>query len=334
MPAEWEMHEATWLTWPETLEFWPEIEVIESLYIEMIRTLIPGEIIHVLLSQNDSIKKLTSKLRDRLINLEKIFFHNIKTKDIWIRDYGPTFLVSNKPSILIACLWKFNVWGEKYDMPDEPKVSRRIRDILGVGDLTPDIVLEGGAIEVNGQGVCLTTEDCLLNANRNPRKNKTEMESYLKKYLGVRQVIWCRGDLQGDDTDGHIDNLARFVNKETIVCPWEEDPKDRNYECLTANYEILKKTKGLNGKFFNIVKLPMPKPIMDGSSRLPASYTNFYIGNAAVIVPVFDQPEDEKVLELLARFFPHREIAPLQSKMLLTGNGGPHCVTQQQPAVK
>ncbi len=331
MPAEWEPHQSTWLTWPQTPEYWPDLETMESLYISMIRVLVRGENVDLLVNDQQKVNELSKRFKKEKLPQNKIRFHTIPTKDIWIRDYGPTFLTHTENKQLATCCWRFNVWGGKYDMPHEPKVASQINEILGSQNFGPDIVMEGGAIEVNGTGVCLTTTSCVLNSNRNPGRTKNEIENYLKIYLGVKKVVWCECKLEGDDTDGHIDNLARFVNRNTILCAYEDDPKDCNHQILKQSYETLKSATNLDGTPFNIIKLPMPGSILENSMRLPASYANFYIANVAILVPTFDHPNDAIALKTIQGYFPDREIVALPSNLLITGNGGPHCATQQQP---
>ena len=333
MPAEWEPHEATWLAWPQTIEYWPDMDSMESIYKRMVFELTQGENVNILVNTETKKRDLGQEFKEAGFKMNKILFHLIPTKDIWIRDYGPTFLIEETYRQLIACRWKFNAWGEKYDMPDEPLVSKKIQQNLGIDDLTPNIIMEGGAIEVNGEGTCLTTEECLLNLNRNPGKVKVSLENYFKEFLKIRQTIWLCGHLEGDDTDGHIDNLARFVNKNTILCAWETNPNDPNYEGLKQNYELLTRTKNIQGKPFNVVKFPMPEPVTEDSRRLPASYANFYIGNSALLVPTYDQPTDDAVINIIEKLFPDRRVVAIPSTILITGNGGPHCATQQQPRI-
>ena len=236
MPAEWEPHFATWLTWPHNPETWPgqDMAKIEAVYVQMIKTLAKGEKVHLLVSRDSDAFKLNKLIKNNPLNIQNIKIYPIPTNDSWIRDYGPNFLVRETSSgkrEVSANLWKFNSWGGKYEWDLDDRVGNTVLDLLELTRFEPGIVLEGGAIEVNGQGLCITTEQCLLNPNRNGGLEKTEMESYLKRYLGVREIIWCQGNIEGDDTDGHIDNLVRFINPDTVLCAWEDDTTD-SQPCL------------------------------------------------------------------------------------------------------
>lgn len=336
MPAEWEPHSATWLTWPHNPETWPgqDIFQIETVYLQMIGALVKGETIHLLGNRESDVLKLKKLIKTNSLTNEKIRFHAISTNDAWIRDYGPNFLVREASSgkrEVSANLWKFDSWGGKYEWDLDDRVGGAIADLLGITRFEPGIVLEGGAIEVNGQGLCITTEQCLLNSNRNDGLDRAEMESYLKGYLGVREIIWCQGNIEGDDTDGHIDNLVRFVNPNTVLCAWEEDATDPNHACLKENLKILKSFRDERGKPLNVVKLPMPGRIASEEGRLPASYANFYIGNRAVLLPTYNHPNDEVAESILKRLFSDREIVGIPCETFVWGLGAIHCVTQQQP---
>ncbi len=225
----------------------------------------------------------------------------------------------------------FNSWGRKYKWELDDLAGNIIAKQLQLPSFKPGIVLEGGAIDVNGCGTCLTTDSCILNPNRNDGIRREHMEEFLKNYLGVSKIIWLHGELEGDDTDGHIDNLARFVNPTTIVCALEEDERDANFLGLKQNYERLKVAKDQDGNPFHIIPLPMPGYVGSKEERLPASYANFYIANHAVLVPIYDHPNDQKALDLLTPLFLKRKITPIQCKTLIWGLGSVHCLTQQQP---
>lgn len=332
MPAEWEPHSATWLSWPHNSKTWPgqDMAKVQEVHIAMMKGLHLGEKVNLLVNDQKTFDYVSGKLLET--GISGIYIHIFPTNDVWIRDYGPNFLVGSSPTDNVALnKWGFNAWGGKYLWDKDVQVGHTIAKYLGMTVFSPGIILEGGAIECNGQGVCITTEQCMLNKNRNPELSRKDIEQYLKDYLGVRQIIWCQGDVVGDDTDGHIDNLVRFVNADTVLCAWEGDPQDHNHKCLKENYEILKSAKDQNGKPFNVVRLPMPGYVGDSVKRLPASYANFYIGNKAVILPVYDMPNDKIALSLLQKFFPDREIVCVPSRTFIWGLGGIHCVTQQQP---
>ncbi len=324
MPAEWEKHDATWLAWPKDPDTFPKgiIGDVEAIYIKMIEALAKGEKVNVLVDDEGTKKRISSLLDAK----RNIFFYYMKTADVWIRDYGPIF-VKNK-SDAAAIKWIFNAWGNKYDdLKKDNEVGMGIAKSTGLGIFQPNIVLEGGSIDTNGMGTCITTEQCLLNENRNPQLNRKEIENYLKEYLGFTNVIWLKEGIVGDDTDGHVDDIARFVNKNTIVCMVEENAKDKNYQVLKSNLELLKKSKELN-----IVPIPMPRRIDADDRRLPASYANFYIGNSAVLVPTFNDKNDKEAISTIGKFFPHREVIGIDCESLVYGFGGIHCVAQQQPA--
>ncbi len=336
MPAEWEPHSATWLTWPHSAETWPPSAMpeVERTYLTMIEALVSGETVHVLVNDEASKASVEQKITASGITLDHVRLHVIRTDDSWIRDYGPNFLVRDDSGGRQVALnkWAFDSWGGKYDWQLDNAVGSKIAGKLGLQTFDPKIVLEGGAIEPNGKGVCLTTEQCLLNKNRNGGLSREVMEEYLKNYLGVEKVIWLKGGIQGDDTDGHIDNLARFVNPTTILCAYEEDASDPNYDELKGNHKTLLSATDADGNPFTVVKLPMPVLQAPTSpQRLPASYANFYIGNRAVLLPIYGHANDQKAETLIEQFFPERRIVPIACNHLVMGFGSIHCVTQQQP---
>lgn len=334
MPAEWEPHESTWLAWPSNMETWPrdKLNAVEGVYVSMIRALVNGEKVNLLVNSTDDKVSVTAKLNKEGIPLSEVNVHVIPTNDAWIRDYGPNFLVGPSSEKAVN-KWEFDSWGKKYEWEADNQAGNAIAKNLNLATFRPGIVLEGGAIEVNGKGTCITTQQTLLNKKRNPEMNIEKMESFLKDYLGVTKIIWCEGDLEGDDTDGHIDNLVRFVNPRTVLCPWDEDNTDPNHACLQKNYELLHSTTDQDGQKLNVVRLPTPGYVMDGQTRLPASYANIYIGNAVVLLPVYDHPNDQAAADILMEFFPQREILPIPCRDLVWGLGGIHCVTQQEPAL-
>lgn len=334
MPAEWEPHASTWLAWPHNADTWPDrLHRVRRTWVEIIRALAPGEVVNLLVNDAGSEAAASALLRGG-VDPRRVVFHRIPTVDVWIRDYGPTFVTRGSGSGALALVnWRFNAWGLKYpDYVADDAVPSRINESLGLPAFTPGIVLEGGSIDVNGAGVCLATEECLLNPNRNPGLTRDEVETRLRSALGILRVVWLPAGLCGDDTDGHVDNLARFVNETTAVCVVEEDPRDENYRALRENYRRLAAATDGRGRQLRVVPLPQPDPVMAGGSRLPASYANFYVANGVVLAPLYRGPRDRAALDTLAALFPGRRVAGIDSRALILGLGGIHCVTQQQPA--
>jgi agmatine deiminase len=336
MPAEWHPHAATWLSWPKDPETWPDrVPQVEEVFLQMMAALAPNEIVNLLV--NDAQAKEAVRARSVFPGAENVRYHQIPTVDSWIRDYGPNFLVNDK-NYLAYNDWTFNAWGNKYEeLRKDDSIPARLEGLLNVPRFTPSIVMEGGSIEVNGAGCVLTTEQCLLNPNRNPQLSKVEIEQYLKSYLGVEKILWLGEGIVGDDTDGHIDDIARFVAPNVIVCAVEDDPEDANYKLLHDNLNRLRAMTNTNGQPFDIVTLPMPG-VVGGTStdkrnldRLPASYANFYIANAVVLAPVFGHANDSRALETLRQLFPDRRVVGINCEPLVWGMGTIHCVTQQQP---
>jgi agmatine deiminase len=332
MPAEWEPHSATWLTWPHNSETWPDqdMQQVETEFMGIIRPLAKNESVHILVNDEEKENVVESTLNSNNVEMKNIFLHDIPTNDSWIRDYGPNFIIQNDGKVA-ANDWDFDSWGRKYKWELDDLAGKVISEESGLYQFKPEIVLEGGAIEVNGAGTCVTTESCILNPNRNNGISREAMETALKDYLGVSKIIWLHGEMEGDDTDGHIDNLARFVNSTTIVCAVEEDEEDPNYASLKKNFDRLRSTTDQDDKLLKIVALPMPGYIGSPSERLPASYANFYIANKSVLVPVYDHPNDKRALAILEPLFPEREIIPIPSTTIIWGLGGVHCLTKQQP---
>lgn len=336
MPAEWQPHNSTWLTWPKDPETWPErVNQVEEIFLQMMAALTPHEIVNLLVDDADT----ESRVRERCIfpTANNIRFHHIQTVDSWIRDYGPNFVTRNDGSAAYND-WIFNAWGNKYaELKRDDRIPKVLEPVLGLRRFEPGIVMEGGSIEVNGAGCLLTTEQCLLNPNRNPDLSKSEIEQALKDYLGVNKILWLGEGIVGDDTDGHIDDIARFVSPGVIVCAREDDPEDANYDLLEDNLRRLNSMIDSFGKPFEIITLPMPG-IVGGTStdnrnleRLPASYANFYIANKVVLAPVFGHANDQRAIDALQNVFPDRRVVPINCEPLVWGMGTIHCVTQQQP---
>ena len=334
MPAEWEPHEAVWISWPHNTLTFPSLSAVEEGYIRFIKSIYQTETIRLLVPDEESSLRISSLLENAGIDTDQVTLYLIPYADVWIRDYGPTFVVNRGEQRAAMVRWIFNAWGDKYDeLLADGDVPGFINNHLHLPVFKPGIVLEGGSIDVNGRGTVLTTRACLLNPNRNPSLSPEEIEDVLKEYLGVVKVIWLCDGIAGDDTDGHVDDIARFVGPSTVVCAYEEDPTDENYPALIENYEILKRATDQDGNPLTVIRLPMPYPVSDEDGRYPASYTNFYIGNEVVIVPVFDDPHDDRALEIISDLFPDRRVIGINARAMVEGYGTFHCATQQQPWV-
>ena len=334
MPAEWERHEATWLSWPHKEESWPgAFETIPSVFTEIARELSLSELVRINVSDESMAEDVRANLKSNGAGIDRIRFHINPTNDAWARDHGPIYLVrdSGEPRRVIVD-WGYNAWGNKYPPYDlDDVVPTRIAAESGEHLFEPGIVLEGGSIDVNGRGTLLTTESCLLNPNRNPELSRTEIEGYLREYLGVTNILWLGDGIAGDDTDGHIDDLTRFISADTLVTMIEEDTSDENHVPLRDNLARLQEMKDERGQSFKIVTIQMPEPIYFDGQRLPASYANFYIANEAVLVPIYGGRHDAKALETFGKLFPERRVCGIDCSRLVWGLGAIHCVTQQQP---
>jgi len=336
MPAEWHPHNSTWLSWPKDPETWPDrVTQVEEIYLQMIAALTPHEIVNLLVNDIETEQMVRSRCDPALA--ANIRFHQLQTVDAWVRDYGPNFLLGPHGELAYND-WIFNAWGNKYEeLKKDDSIPSRLEPILKLRRFSPGIVMEGGSIEVNGAGCVLTTEQCLLNRNRNPKLSQKEIEQYLKDYLGVTKVLWLGEGIVGDDTDGHIDDIARFVASDVVVCAVEEDPADANYEILQDNLARLRSMTDASGRSFKIITLPMPGTVGGSSTaardleRLPASYANFYIANSVVLAPVFGHANDARAVETLQKLFSTRRVVPINCEPLVWGMGTIHCVTQQQP---
>jgi agmatine deiminase len=333
MPAEWEPHEATWLAWPHNRETFPgHLEVVQGIWVRMIKEISVKEKVCLLVNDDEERFEAFTRLIRAGVRVDNVAFYEIPTVDVWMRDYGPTFVTrTGKESPLAFNDWIFDGWGKYPSYRDDDAVAKSIAKLLGIPVFEHEIVLEGGSIDVNGCGTCLTTEQCLLNPNRNPHLTRAEIEEFLCATLGVRHVLWLGDGLVGDDTDGHIDDIARFVDPTTVVCAVEEDPRDENYTPLQENYERLQGARDQDEKKITVVKLPMPGRVHHQGARLPASYANFYLANGAVLVPTYDHPNDARARDILTELFPDRAVVSIPSAPLVIGLGAIHCVTQQQP---
>ncbi|MBI1812589.1 agmatine deiminase family protein [Candidatus Peregrinibacteria bacterium] len=331
MPAEWEPHEATWLIWPHDERHWPgKFETVHSIWARMVKELETGEDVRILI-HDDAVQRIAeSHMESAGVSGERVHLHRFPSNFAWARDCGPIFLKNDRGEAVLTH-WSYNAWGNHWEHNLDDHVPEAVAAITGLERVAVPMVLEGGSVDVNGRGALLTTENCLLNPNRNPDLSKEQIEERIRIYLGVAKVLWLRGDIAGDDTSGHIDALARFVNPSTIVTIIEEDPNDENHGSLQKNLEHLKTLTDQDGHPFEIIPLPLPKPVLWNGKRLPATYANFYIGNAVVLLPVFDDPNDAVAIEVLQKAFPDRRIAAINARDLIWGLGAFHCVTMQQP---
>ena len=344
MPAEWAPHAATWIAWPHNAEDWPgKFQPIPWVYAEIVRHLSGVEDVHILINNLTSENRATSILRRAGANLARLHFHHWATDRVWLRDSGPIF-VKNPAGESAITNWKFNAWAKYDDWHLDDQLPARVAAELGLPEWQPSItlpdgsshrlVLEGGSIDTNGEGVLLTTEECLLSEvqQRNPGVSREQLERALHDFLGIDQVIWLGRGVIGDDTHGHIDDISRFVGPSTIITAVEPNTTDPNHEPLAENLERLKAARTPDGKQFTIVELPLPRPVVFRGQRLPASYANFYVANGLVLMPSFHDSNDRIALSILADVFPGREVIGIHSVDLIWGLGALHCMTQQQPA--
>jgi agmatine deiminase len=333
MPAEWEPHAATWLSWPrrEGISFPDSFDRVLPALRAMVDALIESEQVCINICNGAHEAEARATLDG--LSMERITFYRIPTNEPWCRDHGPIFLTRNTDPRLAIVGWDYNAWGGKYPPCDlDEVVPTRAAQFLDVPVFYPRMILEGGSIEVNGAGALLTTESCLLNPNRNPSLGRAEIEQRLRDYFGIQQILWLAEGIEGDDTDGHIDDLARFVSEHTVVTVVEENREDENYQPLQENLARLSKMK-IDERQIEIIALPMPKKVVRERLRLPASYANFYVANTCVLVPTFADPADETALSILRKVFPTRRIIGIDCRELIWGLGTFHCLTQQQPAV-
>ena len=353
MPAEWARHEATWLTYPKNPDSWPgKIETIYPSYHLFVKTLAESEQVHINVDDSAMLNHVKHELAAIGTNMQNIFLHIIPSNDAWCRDHGPAFLLNHHfssspmlgevdarradggvcPRAIVN--WNHNAWGGKYPYDLDTQVPLRIHDLMPDMPLfEPNIVMEGGSIDVNGSGDLLTTTSCLLNPNRNPHLNQDQIEDYLRDYYGVDNIIWLADGIVGDDTDGHVDDLSRFVNTDTILTVVEHDSWDENYEPLQKNLQILNRCRLANGKQPTIVEMPMPDVVFYDNQRLPASYANFYIANDKVIFPTYRCLADNEAAYILEALFPEHEIIGIDSTDIVWGLGSFHCLSQQMPAI-
>lgn len=336
-PAEFAKQDATWLSWPHKEASWPgKLDSIYPSYIEFIKILTLSQ--RVCINVVDATMQATAtKMMESLkVDLSKVQFYIHPTNDAWCRDHGPSFLIGNNPAAPKAIVdWNINAWGGKYPPYDlDDVIPTRIAEALNLPVFYPNIIMEGGSVDFNGAGTVMTSKCCLLNENRNPHLNQAQIEKYLYDYYGVDQVLWVSEGIVGDDTDGHIDDTVRFVNEDTVVTVVESNKASENYTLLQDNLKELQQMRLINGKQLNIVELPMPVDVIYEDQFLPASYANFYISNAHVVVPTFRCDRDDKAMGIIQDCFPTRTVVGIDSTDIIWGLGSFHCLSQQEPSTK
>ena len=339
-PPEWHRHRATWFSWPrpEGISFPDKYHTVPENLARIMREIAPHERVEINVPNGNYEYLVRAQLKEHGCPTDNIFFHYIKTNESWCRDHGPAFVLrkkrnGKKEAAIVD--WGFNAWGGKYPpYDDDDAVPTRIAQEMKLPVFYPKIVMEGGAVDFNGAGTVMTTTSCLLNKNRNPQLSKSQIEQYLKDYYGQTHVVWLGEGIVGDDTDGHVDDLARFINPTTIVTAVEPDPKDENYKILRDNSKRLRKLKDQAGNPFQIVEIPMPGVVEHDGERLPATYVNFYFVNGAVLVPTYrHKANDRLALKILQKHLPDHKVIGIDSVELIWGLGAIHCLTQQQPAL-
>jgi agmatine deiminase len=337
MPAEWEPHQATWLTWPrpDGISFPDRYDAVPPVYAEFIRHLIQGEEVHINVWDENLAQDIRKILAHHAVPMDRVHLHFFQAYEPWCRDHGPMFVVKEGPTGRERAVvdWDYNAWGDKYPPYDlDDAIPQHVATLRNLRLFQPGIIMEGGALDVNGAGTLLTTESCLLNPNRNPGLSRAQIETALRDYLNVDDILWLGDGIEGDDTDGHVDDLTRFVDPGTVVTVVEEDPADPNYLPLQENLSRLRAWRDRRGQGLKIVPLPCPGRVELDGQRLPASYANFYIANAAVILPTFRHPNDKKAQAILQSCFPDRPVMGVDSTDLIWGLGSFHCISQQEPA--
>jgi agmatine deiminase len=340
-PAEWVPHRATWFSWPrpEGISFPGKYHTVPENLARIFAAIATRERVEVNVPNENYEHLVREQLQEHGCPLANIYFHHIPTNESWCRDHGPAFVVRKNPRTgrgeMAIVDWAFNAWGGKYPPFDaDDAVPTRIAEELGLGVFYPKIVMEGGSVEFNGAGTVLTTTDCLLNKNRNPGLSQRQIERYLKDYYGQQHVCWLTGGIAGDDTDGHIDDLARFISPRKLVIAVEDDPRDANYRTLRSVRRQAAELRDQAGRPFEIVEIPMPGAVEHDGQRLPATYVNFYFVNGALLVPTYrDRKNDAKALAILQRHLPRRQVIGIDCLELIWGLGAIHCLSQQQPRV-
>jgi agmatine deiminase len=336
-PAEWVRHAGTWISWPR-----PEGISFPGFYhrsildvVRVVRAITRFEPVHINVPNANYARIVRETLREGGVPLRRVALHGIRTNECWTRDHGPAFVQRTRRGAVQTAIvdWGFNAWGGKYPPWDaDDAVPTRVAEELSLPVFRADIVMEGGAVDFNGAGTVLTTTSCLLNRNRNRGLPRREVERYLRAYYGQQHVVWLGDGIAGDDTDGHVDDLARFVDPRTIVTAVESDPRDANFKVLADNRRRLARVRDAQGQPFTILELPMPRPVVHEGMRLPATYVNFYFVNGGLLVPTFgDRERDGEALRILRRVVPDRRVMGVDCRALIWGLGAIHCLTQQQP---
>jgi len=337
-PPEWHPHEGTWFSWPrpEGISFPGKYHTVPENLARIMCEIQSREQVHINVPNENWAYLVRQQLKEHGCPTKNVFFHHIRTNESWCRDHGPAFVLRRPRSRTVETAvvdWGFNAWGGKYPpWDDDDAVPTRVAEELALPVFQPGIVMEGGAVEFNGAGTVLTTTDCLLNKNRNPGLTKADIEQYLKDYYGQRHVCWLTGGIEGDDTDGHVDDLARFISPTKVVIGMEEDPEDANYKVLRSARKQLDGLRDQDGRPFEVVEIPMPGLVEHDGQRLPATYVNFYFANGALLVPTYrDRRNDRRAIETLQRHLPNHKVVGVDCVELIWGLGAIHCLTQQQP---
>ena len=341
MPAEWENQESVWIAWPYNKYDWPGLyKFIPKVVLEIINKISKYQTVNLITHKKiKNVKKLIQSSKIKNIN-----FHKIKTDRIWLRDSGPIFLINKKSRKKLILDFKFNGWSKYSNFVNDDKITNKISKITKLKKIKPiikkngnliKVIMEGGAFDVNGTGSIILTEECLLSKIQERNKNfkKEDYEKLFNKYLNIKNFIWLKKGIIGDDTHGHVDDISRFVSKNTIMTAIESNKKDKNYKNLNENLKILKKSKNENGGKFRIIKVPMPSPIYIEKTRVPASYMNFYICNKKVLLPIFSVKEDIVAIKIFKKFFKNRKVETVDCSKLIWGFGAIHCMTQQEPKI-
>jgi agmatine deiminase len=335
LPAEWEPHQATWISWPHNRSTWPDaFEHAEPVMARAVAALTGGETVRINVLDEAHARRARTFLEDAAADMTQVVFHDFPTNDAWCRDHGAIFVVRppglGRPLAAVDC--GFNAWGGKYPPFDlDDAIPRQMAAALDVPRFEAGMILEGGSIDANGAGTLLTTEQCLLNPNRNPGMSRAQIEARLGELFGIREVIWLGEGIAGDDTDGHVDDLTRFVARGAVVTVVEPNPDDDNFFPLRENLERLRAHRLSDGSALDVIELPMPAPLFHRGERLPASYANFYVANGVVLAPAFADPADDRAAGILAECFPGRQVLPIDCRRLVVGLGAFHCLTQQVP---